>query len=166
MARFGAWGGDLFFFLESVTQGFFCCQGEIIMANIGAFGDCVFTVSSFKILTFDNYKRTTKHRYVKHDIFNYKPKLESVGPELEEIEMKIKFMVSLGVDPKTETEKLREMCRTAECNYLIIGAEVIGGGLFVIEEISEEVISWSGTGKIISSEVEVKFKEYVIVGDY
>ena len=136
------------------------------MARFGAWGDLVFEVSSFRILTFDNYKRITKHRYAKHEIMNYKPKLESVGNDLEEIELQIKFMVSLGVNPAFEVEKLREMCRNAETNYLIIGTEVIGGCLFVLEEISEQVDSWSGTGEIISSTVNVKFKEYVIVGDF
>ena len=136
------------------------------MARFGAWGDLVFEVSSFRILTFDNYKRKTSHRYVKHDIFNYKPKLESVGNDLEEVELKIKFMTSLGVNPAVEIEKLRAMCRNAETNYLIIGTEVIGGCLFVVDEISEEVESWSGTGEIISSTVNVKFKEYVVVGDF
>lgn len=136
------------------------------MARFGAWGDLVFEVSSFRILTFDDYKRTTKHRYVKHEIMNYKPKLESVGQDLEEIEMKIKFMTSLGVDPATETEKLRAMCNAAECNYLIIGTECIGSCLFVLEEISEEVKIWDALGRIVSSEITVKFKEYVVVGDY
>lgn len=136
------------------------------MARIGAFGSLVFEVSGHKILTFDDYQRTTKHRYQKHDIMNYKPKLESVGKELEEISLKIIFHRALNVDPRAEVEKLRNMCNNAECNFLIIGAEVIGNCLFVIEEVSESVDIWGGVGQIISSSVTVKFKEYVTTGDY
>lgn len=136
------------------------------MARFGAWGDLVFEVSSFRILTFDNYKRKTSHRYAKHEIMNYKPKLESVGNDLEEVELQIKFMTSLGVNPIDEMEKLRAMCRSAEVNYLIIGTTVIGDCLFVLEEISEQVDTWDGTGNILASTVNVKFKEYAVVGDF
>lgn len=137
------------------------------MARFGAWGkDFVFEVSSFRILTFSGYKRKTAHRYVKHEIMNYKPKLESVGNDLEEVELTIKFMKTLGVDPAAEVEKLRKMLIAAECNYLIIGTEVIGNCLFVLEEISETVDTWDGAGKILASTVNVKFKEYAVVGDF
>jgi hypothetical protein len=58
------------------------------------------------------------------------------------------------------------MCNEAEVNYLIIGAEVIGNCLFVIEDVSESVETWGGAGQIISSTVTVKFKEYATVGDF
>lgn len=136
------------------------------MARIGAFGDLLFEVSYFKILSFDKWQRTTKHRYATHNIMNYKPKLESVGKDLETISLEILFHTGLGVDPRTETEKLRTMCNNGEVNYLIVGAEVIGNCLFVIEEVSEAVEHWSGTGQILTSRVTVKFKEYASAGDF
>ena len=136
------------------------------MARFGSFHELVFEVSSFRILTFTDYKRKTAHRYVKHEIHNYKPKLESVGNDLEEVELTIKFMVSLGVDPAAEVEKLRKMVQNAVADYLIIGTSVIGESPFVIKEISEEVNAWDGAGKILASTVKVVFNEYVIVGDF
>lgn len=134
--------------------------------RLGAWGSCVFECSSFRILTFDGYKRRTSHRYTKHEIMNYKPKLESLGRDAESVEMTIKFVASLGVDVAAEVAKLREACNNAECNYLIIGESVIGESPFVIKEISEEVNTWDGAGKILVSTVNVKFAEYAVVGDY
>lgn len=134
--------------------------------RIGAFGNLVFEVSYNKILTFDKYQRTTKHRYQKHDIINYTPKLESLGRELEEISLEIYFNRALNVNPKEEIQKLRQMCNNAEVNYLIIGGEVIGGCLWVIEEVSENPEHFGGGGQILTSRVNVQFKEYEPVGDF
>ena len=134
--------------------------------RIGAFGDLVFEVSEQKILTFDNWQRTTKHRYQKHNILNHKPKLESVGSDLEEITLEIYFSHFLNVSVKSEMEKLRKMCDDSAANFLIIGGEVVGDCLFVIEEISESVEVWGGSGQILSSRVKVKFKEFEKVGDF
>lgn len=113
------------------------------------------------MLTFDDYKRKTAHKFATHDVHNHVSVLESVGREPEEISMTILFHVSLGVDPAEEAEKLREMCRNGEPNYLIIGSEAINGSRFVITEISEDANVWSGVGTIMEAKLSIKFKEYV-----
>ena len=127
--------------------------------KVGAFGNVVFEVSSWKILTFDDFKKTVKHNYAEHKILNGKPILESVGQELIEIAMKILLNRNLGVDVKTEISKLERMCQMAESNFLIIGSESMG--LFVIESLEEGVQHFDGAGNFLSVEVAVKFKEYV-----
>ena len=129
--------------------------------QIGIFGSVVFEVSGQKVLTFDDYSRTVKHRYQTHSILNGKPKLESVGADLIEISLKIKLSAFLNVNPKLELEKLRRMCENAEVNFLIIGSEKIGDNQFVIEEVSEDVKHWTNRGEMLDVDATVKFKEYV-----
>lgn len=132
---------------------------------IGIYGDIVFEVNSRQILTISDYKRQTKHKYSFHEIINQKPITESVGNELEEISFSIKLMKAAGIEPKVELEKLRLMCREHRTNYLIIGNEVIGSCLYVLEEVSESEVQWDGAGNEAVVKVEIKLKEYVTDGD-
>lgn len=136
------------------------------MAKFGSFGNLIFEVSYNKILTFDKWQRTTKHRYQKHDIINYTPKLESLGKELQEISFEIYFNFAFNVNPREEMQKLRQMCDRAEVNYLVVGGEIVGDCLWVIEEISESVETFGGAGQVLSSRATVKLKEYEPVGDF
>ena len=133
--------------------------------KLGAFGDVAFQVSSDRVLTFDKYKRTTKHNFAEHKVHNRQPVLESVGGELEEISMTILLHTSLGVDPREESEMLRTMCKNAEPNDLIIGTEAINGTRFVITEISEDSTVWSPLGILMESKLTIKLKEYTEHGD-
>ena len=135
------------------------------MARIGAFGEILFEVSSFRVLTFDGYKRKTAHKYATHEVHNRVSILESVGMEPEEISLEILLHNGLGVNPAEELERLREMCRAGQPNYLIIGAEAINGTQFVITELSEDVKVWSAVGTINEAKVQVKFKEYAERGN-
>ena len=126
--------------------------------KVGAFNNIVFEVSSFKVLTFDKYSRSTKHRYTTHDILNHKQKLESVGNELTKIELHTKLNHFLGVDVATELAKMRALCENGVVDYLIIGNSVVG--LFVIEELKETAEIFGGNGDLLAVEVNMSLVEY------
>ena len=128
---------------------------------LGAFGDLVFEVSSFKVLTYDDYKRETKARYAKHELINQTTVLEYLGAEPEEISFKMTFTTALKVNPAAEAEKVRQMCLDGVTDYLILGNAVVGENLWVIESVSEAAQSWDNKGNILASEVNVKMLEYV-----
>lgn len=132
---------------------------------VGAFGDLVFEVSAMKVLTFDGFKRDVKAKYAEHSIIGRPAVLEFVGRELEEISLTIKIVSSLGVNPAEVALQLREMCQSGEPNFLIIGNTVYGENEFVITDVSESVIRWTGGGDVMTNDIEVKFKEYVPSGD-
>ncbi|MBR4904140.1 MAG: phage tail protein [Selenomonadaceae bacterium] len=129
-----------------------------IRGQIGSFGTVSFTVSASKVLTFDDWKRKTSARFAKHDLINRQPILEYLGADLNEISFKIKLVADLGVNPKDEADKLREMCTTGQAEYLTVGGEVIGQ--FVIDSIDESAEFWA-RGELLVSELNVRFKEYV-----
>ena len=92
--------------------------------GIGAFADLVFEVSTYKVLTYDDYKRESKARYARHELINQTTALEYLGRDLEEISFKMTFTRTLGVDPEAETEKARQLCLDGVADYLILGNEV------------------------------------------
>ena len=149
--------------LKTVKRsGAFLFWGVIKNGSCGLFfGDCIFEVSSARVISFDDFKRTTKHEYASHKVHNRVEVLESVGRPPEELSLTIILMEALGVDPAEEAGRLRDMCAAGEPNFLIIGDEAIGDCLFVIEEISEDVQTWSPFGKIMNSKLSLKLKEYV-----
>ena len=128
---------------------------------IGAFADLVFEVSSYKTLTYDDYKRESKARYARHELINQTTTLEYLGRDLEEISFKMIFTTSLNVNPAAEAEKVRRLCQIGEADWLIIGNRVVGENLWVIESVSESAASWDNAGNILVSTVEVKMLEYV-----
>lgn len=129
------------------------------MARIGAFGSLVFEVSNFKILTFDEYGRKTGHNFAEHKIFRGKSKLESIGVSPQEISLEVLFHAGLGTNPENELSKIRKMVEDAQENFLIIGGAVIGQ--FVIEEMDEEVLQWSGVGTPLIVRAKLRLKEYL-----
>lgn len=134
------------------------------MARFAAFGNLVFEVSGFRILTFSGYNRKTRHKYSRHQILNNVSKLESVGIEPQEISMKITLLQSLGVDVKAETAKIRKLCDEGTVDYLIVANEVLG--LFVIEEVTEDAEMFDCWGRPILSKLDLKFVEYNPQGDF
>ena len=130
-------------------------------ASIGSLGDIVFTVSAMKVLTFKDYKRSTKARTASHDIIGQKPVMEFLGPAGEEISFTMDFLTGLGVDPATQAKKLRTMCETGEAVYFMLGNECIGANKWIVESIGESADVVDANGNIVNSRVDVTLQEYV-----
>lgn len=132
-----------------------------ISGPFGSFGDIVFEVSSRHVLTYRDYKRTTKARYGSHEIIGQKPIIEYLGPDGEELSFSMQFRPELGVNPAEEADKVRKICETGKHDYLIIGNVVIGANPWVIASVSESAEIWDNMGRIIKSKIDVTLKEYV-----
>lgn len=129
--------------------------------SIGSFGDLTFEVSSERVFTYDNFQRESKSRYSKHELINAVPVLEWLGSDTETISFKMIFHAGLGVTPAEETARLRQLCLDGHADYLVLGDEIIGDNLWVIESVSEAAKTWDNAGNVLISEVEVKMVEYV-----
>lgn len=132
------------------------------MAQIGDMGGIPFAVSSFRVLTFRDYSRSGAPRISTHDLIGRKSTMEFVGKAPEEISMKIKLTSTLGVDPLEMLDKLRQMRDDAEIFPLIIGEGPVSNEFWVITNLSESVNYWTGDGDIISVDVDLSLKEYVL----
>jgi phage protein U len=136
-------------------------SGFGLSCPIGSLGDIVFEVSSSKVRTFRDYKRTTKARYASHEVIGAKPILEFIGPDGEEITFTMQFSISLGVEPSEETAKIREMCEKGKTMYFVLCNETIGENMWIIESVGESVDTFDNNGRVILTQIDVTIKEYV-----
>ena len=125
---------------------------------IGTFGEVVFETSAARIRTFDAFRRTGKARFARHAVMDRKPRLQFTGGDLDRIEFQMRFDVSLGVNPKEEIDKLREILAAGVERQLIIGGEP--RGKFVLEELAESWTHVDNAGRLLVAAVDIKLQEY------
>lgn len=141
---------------------------------VGYLGEIPFVTSRDYLITFDDYQRQGEGRWAKHEVVNNKPMLEFLGPDLEEISLKISLRRDHGINPEELLKKLRMMRDTGQAVPLVLGSKVIGEvvkskiikapfanniGLWVLTRISESVKHWAG-GNIYSVDIEITLSEY------
>ena len=128
---------------------------------IGSWGNLIFEVSGWRVLTFSELTQESSGRWIEHDTLNSAPLSEFLGPGLDKVSLKIVFSRMLGVDPKESYEILREHVRKGENFPLILDGAPLSMNMWLIENISSAAETFAGkTGKILQSEVTVNFKEY------
>lgn len=128
---------------------------------IGSFGTKIFSTSDRRILTFRDFTYTTTPRYTEHEIIGEKPKMEYIGPGLDDITFTITLHVNLGIDVKKELESWRKMAANGESQRLIIGKKRLGKGKWSITGCSESWGVVTNKGGIISATGDITLREYV-----
>lgn len=129
------------------------------MGAVGSFGSIIFEVSAERISLIRGFKRSTGVRVEEHKVQGDKARLEFMAPELDQVDFDIFFHAAHGVDPMTEIDSLREMCRGGEVHQLIIGGQVLGK--FLLTKVDEDWQRSDGRGKLTVATVKVAFKEYL-----
>ena len=109
---------------------------EVTANTVGAFGKMIFEVSSLKVKTLKDVKRTTKARYATHDIVGQKSMLEFLGTAPDEITFDMQWNEDLGVDIEEEMGNLLDMQRSGDANYLFLGTHAYGTYKWVIESVT------------------------------
>ena len=132
-----------------------------ISAPIGALGSIVFEVSSRKVRTFKDMKRTNKARYTAHEIIGRKPLLEFIGPDVAEISFTMQLSASLGINPTAEADKVRNLCEGGNAMYFVLCNQTVGRNQWVIESVGESVDTIDNNGRVIMTQIEVALKEYI-----
>lgn len=117
----------------------------------------------FKVLTIDEFKRTSSGRWATHEILGAKnkPKLEFIGPSLEEISFSILLNSSVGVDPEAELIKLRQFRDEGIICTLILGSKQVTDHSLVIQRIDEAHKTIDNKGKILVAAVNLSLMEYM-----
>ena len=127
---------------------------------IGTFGNVVFETSNDLVRTFKDMTRDTNVRLASHDIIGKKPVIEWIGPGTDTIKFSMQFNSILGVEPKDEEKKLRDMAQTRKVAHIIVGGEPISDYKFIIESISSSGRIYDRDGNLIKSMVDITVKEY------
>lgn len=130
------------------------------MATIATLSDVAFMVSDTYVKTIKDYKRENGGRWVTHEIIGQKPILEFVGPGLVSLSFNVQLNAALGVNPKTELERLREICDTGEAALFVLAGEPVTKNRFILEKLSESIQYADGKGNILVAEASLSLKEY------
>ncbi len=141
---------------------------------VGYMGNIPFITSRSYLQTFYDYQRKSEGRWAKHNIIGQKPVIEFLGPDTEEVSMKIQLRRDHGVNPENTLNQLREMRDTGEAFPLVLGSKIIGNllkrvwknspfgtstGLWVLKSVTEDVKHWAGGNPYIV-DATVTLEEY------
>lgn len=128
---------------------------------IGNFGKTItFEVTSRKVLTFKNLKRTASGRWTKHKILNGKPKSEFLGAESQSVTMEVNLSAEHGVKPRSMIDKIIKACEKGTIDYLVVGGKKICSNKVYIETVSDAWGIVMNKGELVSAKLNITFSEY------
>ena len=114
----------------------------------------------FELITyFDGLDASKKIDYAEHATIEGKPKLQYIGENLEEINLKLSFHTDF-CNPQEELKKLKDAASKYEPLAFIFGNGAYKGK-YVIEEITDTVIHTFQDATYINIEAQVKLKEWI-----
>ncbi len=128
---------------------------------IGQLGDYEFEVSAETVKTFDGLKLTNSAAYTEHKVLGRKGVLEYTGLNASAASLKVSLNERLGVDVLEEIAAFRSYMEDGEAVVFMLGDEVIGSDMWVIEGLDEEYTEIDSRGRVIRAEVSLKLKEYI-----
>lgn len=118
---------------------------------------------NFKILTLDNFQRSSEARWATHEIIGAenKPKMEFLGPGLEKISFTVFLSSGLGVVPETEIEKLRKLRDGGVVCDFVLGSKPVTANSWVLTALSEDHQIKDNAGQTVQAAINVSLQEYV-----
>ena len=129
--------------------------------RIGCLGDIAFEITSDKLFTPGNMKRTGKARYSSHQLHGRKALTEFVGVDPETFTFDMQLSSYLGVNVDSELEKLRAYMNSGKTLPLVIGRKSYGEYRWVITAFTANVKHTDGNGNTIYATVSVTLQEYL-----
>lgn len=128
---------------------------------IGNWGNVIrFEVTSRKVLTFHDFKRTVAARWKKHPIVGRKPKGEFTGPDAAGISMEIALSADRGINPREMIKRLEKAAECGQVEYLYIGGQKVGSGKLALESIGETWDEVWNNGELVKANTSLTFSEY------
>ena len=133
---------------------------------IGAIGSrrltdvILFEVSSSKILTLNNLRRTNRVRFAKHDTLLRKPVSQYVGLDLHDLDFDIVLKAWHGVSPQAEFERLARLQDMGAALSVVLGRRAVGAFRWRIDHLGIPYEKIDNRGNCISSTVGIRLEEY------
>lgn len=128
---------------------------------IGQLGDYEFIVSSESVKTFDGLKFSNSASYTEHKVLGRKGLLEYTGLNASSASLKVSLNERLGVEVLKEISALYEYMNEGTALVFMLGDEVMGEDLWVIESLDEEYSEIDNKGRVIRADLTIKLKEYL-----
>ncbi len=136
---------------------------------IGTLGSIVFEVSTESdVRTFRDLKKSDSANYTEHKILGRKSLLEFTGVNASTCSLSIRLTRGLGftIDPVREIQELYDHMRQADALPFIVGGNVIGEGLWVIESIDTDYKIIGAAGQVMDVVISLKLREYLSEDNY
>ena len=128
---------------------------------IGSLGSVEFVASEDSVKTFRDLSFSRQANFSEHAVINSKGLLEFTGLKAVTCSLKIILDASLGIIPVKELNTLRDIMNNHEAVALILGGDIQGGGLWVIESMNENLELITNSGEIFRASVNLSLKEYL-----
>lgn len=130
---------------------------------IGFYGDIVFETSDSRILTFQDFERSSSSRWATHDVMGRKPASEFIGPNLDTITFTVTLNGKSGVKPREEMDRWLIKARSGTAEVLVIGNKGLGLDKWVVKSVSQMWNVVLNRGEVFSGSVDIELEEYVEV---
>lgn len=128
---------------------------------IGQLGEYEFEASTQSVKNFDALKLSESASYTEHKVLGRKGLLEYTGLNAASMSLKISLNEYLGVDPAEALGAFRGYMEDGTAVVFMLGGDVIGSDLWVIESLDEDYTEIDNRGHIRRAEVNIKLKEYI-----
>lgn len=128
---------------------------------IGQLGDYEFEVSSESVKTFDGLKFSNSASYAEHKVLGRKGVLEYTGLNASTASLKISLNEYMGVDVLEEISAFYEYLNEGTALVFMLGGEVMGEDMWVIESLDEEYTEIDNQGRVRKADITLKLKEYI-----
>jgi len=132
--------------------------------SIAIFGSKSFSVSSHKVLTFNELTFSGQLQVDTQEVDKEKPSTYIKGPGLEKLSFMVQLEASLGVDVRAEMDSWRSIRDAGQPQVFSIGGKPLSGNKWLLTsvEITDTVID--GAGRFSSAKLSLTFEEYVRPG--
>jgi phage protein U len=128
------------------------------MATMGSLGGVVFEVTGTRILTPEKISHSFGAKWAVSDVIGQKPTAQFLAPAQRGMTLGIKLVLSPGLFPEEEADKIRGFTESGEVMPLVIGG--VTKGQFYIESGSEEWRNVDAAGNVHTIQMTLNLKEY------
>lgn len=118
-------------------------------------------LGSIRFSTINNFKsfnEAKSYNFAEHQRIENTPKLQYTGETLRTLDLKISFHSGF-FQPEREAERIKALAQQKVTQSLVLG----NGrylGTYVIEEISSSIFQTDSHGNVISTEMQIRLKEW------
>ena len=130
------------------------------MAAMAKWGSITFSVNSKKALSFSDMERSYSARWEAHDIIGKRPKMEFMGPDMDEITLTVVLDAQLGIKPRATMKKFREAAKKGTVSHFYVGGRKVAKHKFYIGSGTEHWKEVWNKGELVRATAEITFKEY------
>lgn len=129
--------------------------------SLGYLGDIQFNVSSKQVLTFQDLSHSSSAKFHNHEIIGQKPLSEFLGCDLDKITLSIELNSSLGVNIKSQLEKITKYEQSGQPLDFVIGSEPFGQDKWIIESTGRAYDIIYSNGACTSLKLDLNLAEYI-----